>query len=285
MTIKEANAIDMVAYLSVAGFEPVKVRGENYWYHSPLRTERTPSFKVNRHRNQWYDFGEGKGGNLLDFILLYEDVSISEALRRLEQASSLPKYVAVIIPEAPAIEIQSVHAVNSTALIRYYQSRRIAGEIADQWLREVRYKNGEKNYYALGFKNDRGGYELRAPYFKGSSYPKALTTIKTQATSLAVFEGFFDFLSYQTIHLNQPVPLRDFLVLNSTSFFEQQLPIMQSYERVYLYLDNDKTGSKYTALAVATSSQKFSDERSLYAGYKDLNEWHQFMGKGPRPAA
>lgn len=286
MTIKEANAIDMVAYLSVAGFEPAKVRGENYWYHSPLRTERTPSFKVNRRRNQWFDFGIGKGGNLLDFILLYENVSISEALKRLELASKLPKYVAEILPpEAPAIEIQSVHVVSSPALIRYYQSRRIATEIADQYLREVRYKNGDKNYYALGFKNDAGGYELRAPYFKGSSGPKAPTTIRNQAVYLAVFEGFFDFLSYQTIHLNQPVPLRDFLVLNSTSFFEMQLPIMQTYERVYLYLDNDKTGIKYTTLAVAKAPRRFSDERRLYAGHKDLNDWHQYFGSGPRPAA
>ncbi|HMR82572.1 MAG TPA: toprim domain-containing protein [Niabella sp.] len=286
MTIKEANAIDMVAYLSVAGFEPAKVRGENYWYYSPLRTERTPSFKVNRRRNQWYDFGEGKGGNLLDFILLYENVSISKALKRLEQASQLPKYIPEsITTEAPAIVIQSVHVVSSPALIRYYQSRRIAGAIADQYLKEVRYKNGDKNYYALGFKNDRGGYELRTSYFKGSSHPKAPTTIKNQADSLAVFEGFFDFLSYLTIHLNQPVPVMDFLILNSTSFFQMELPIMQAYQHVYLYLDNDKTGNKYTTLALAKAPHLFKDERALYVGYKDLNDWHQNFGSGPGPAA
>ncbi|ANH81658.1 hypothetical protein A8C56_12305 [Niabella ginsenosidivorans] len=286
MTIKEANAIDIVAYLSVAGFEPAKVRGENYWYYSPLRIEKTPSFKVNRRRNQWYDFGEGKGGNLLDFILLYEDVSISEALKRLEQASERPKYVAEILPPgAPRIETLSVHVVSSAALIRYYQSRRIATEIADKYLREVRYKNGDKNYYALGFKNDADGYELRTAYFKGSSYPKGPTWFKNGTENLSVFEGFFDFLSYQTIHINQEVPQCDFLVLNSTSFFEMQLPIMQAYDRVYLYLDNDKTGTKYTNLALATDPDRFSDERHWYAGYKDLNDWHQHFGTGPRPAA
>ncbi|GAB3427964.1 toprim domain-containing protein [Niabella aquatica] len=286
MTIKEANAIDMVAYLSVAGFEPAKVRGENYWYYSPLRIEKTPSFKVNRRRNQWYDFGEGKGGNLLDFILLYENVSISEALRRLERASDLPKYIPEVLPsETPAIEIQSVHTVSSAALIRYYQCRRIVTEIADKYLREVRYKNREKNYYALGFKNDYGGYELRSPYFKGGCHPKGSTWIKSETENLSVFEGFFDFLSYQTLHLNQEVPQCDFLVLNSTSFFEQQLPIMQAYERVYLYLDNDTTGTKYTTLALAADPALFSDERHLYAGYKDLNDWHQHFGTSPRPAA
>jgi len=286
MTIKEANAIDMVAYLSMMGFGPAKPKGNNYWYHSPFREETEPSFKVNRRRNQWYDFGLGKGGNLLDFILLLENCSISEALHRLEQGNGLQAHTIDNLPaDAPAIAILSVHAVSSPVLIRYYQSRRITVDIADQYLQEVRYKNRENTYYALGFKNNAGGYELRAPYFKGSSHPKSSTLINNQADALAVFEGFFDFLSYLTIHQHQPTPLRDFLVLNSTSFFEMQLPIMQAYQRAHLYLDNDKTGTKCTALALQKSSRQFTDERHLYAGYKDLNDWHQHIGTTPKPAA
>ncbi|MBN8789775.1 MAG: toprim domain-containing protein [Terrimonas sp.] len=281
MTIKEANAIDMVSYLSVMGFVLAKSKGINYWYYSPFRQESEPSFKVNRHRNQWYDFGEGSGGNLLDFILRFENISIPEALKRLEQHKHLSAPAADDLPADPVIEILSVHAVSSPALIRYYQSRRIAMEIADHYLQEVRYKNGEKTYYALGFKNDVGGYELRAPYFKGSCSPKASTWIKNGAENLAVFEGFFDFLSYQTINQNQPVPLRDFLVLNSTSFFELQLPIMQAYKWVHLYLDNDKTGTRCTTSALQKFPGQFIDERCLYAGYKDLSDWHQHIGTAP----
>lgn len=285
MTIKEANAIDMVSYLSVMGFVLAKSKGINYWYYSPFREETEPSFKVNQRRNQWYDFGEGAGGNLLDFILRFENISITEALKRLEQHKHLSAPAVDNLPADPVIEILSVHAVSSPALIHYYQSRRIAMEIADQYLQEVRYKNGEKNYYALGFKNDAGGYELRTRYFKGSSHPKSSTLVKNQADALAVFEGFFDFLSYCTINQNQPAPLRDFLVLNSTSFFEMQLPNMQVYQRVHLYLDNDKTGTKCTTLALQKSPRQFTDERSLYAGYKDLSEWHQHIGTAPKPAA
>lgn len=286
MTIKEANAIDMVAYLSVAGIEPSKVRGENYWYHSPFRNEKTPSFKVSRRRNQWFDFGEGKGGNLIDFILLYENVSISEALTQLENACQLPAHPPEIFsPEKPAIQIISILPISAAPLIRYYQSRRIANEIAARHLHEIHYENGDRNYYALGFKNNARGFELRTINFKGSSHPKAPTTIRNQATSLAVFEGFFDFLSYQTIHQNQQVPDMDFLILNSTSFFEMQLPFMQTYQRVYLYLDNDKTGTKCTKRALATAPHLFSDERALFAGYKDLSEWHQNYGSGARPSA
>ena len=56
---------------------------------------------------------------------------------------------------------------------------------------------------AIGFKNDSGGYELRNPYFKGSSSPKDITTFNNGAKEATVFEGFIDFLSFMAIHKNQ----------------------------------------------------------------------------------
>ena len=78
-----------------------------------------------------------------------------------------------------------------------------------------------KTYSAIGFRNNEGGFELRNPWFKGSSSPKAITSFEKGAEELVVFEGFFDFLSHQTIHQNKHFFIPDFLVLNSTSFFEK----------------------------------------------------------------
>jgi len=63
----EAKQIDLVDYLAALGHRPQKIRNKDYWYHSPLRDEKTASFKVNRSLNVWYDHGIGKGGNLIDF--------------------------------------------------------------------------------------------------------------------------------------------------------------------------------------------------------------------------
>ena len=73
----EAKQIDLVDYLSALGQRPQKVRNNDYWYLSPLRTENTPSFKVNRTRNVWYDHGIGKGGNLIDFGIIYFNCSVA----------------------------------------------------------------------------------------------------------------------------------------------------------------------------------------------------------------
>jgi len=41
---------------------------------------------------------------------------------------------------------------------------------------------------------------LRNEYFKGSSSPKDVTLIENGAKTMAVFEGFFNFLSYLTLN-------------------------------------------------------------------------------------
>ena len=71
LSLNEAKEIDMVVYLSRLGYEPLKIRNNDFWYLSPLREEKTPSFKINRHLNRWYDHGLGKGGNLIDFGIEY----------------------------------------------------------------------------------------------------------------------------------------------------------------------------------------------------------------------
>ncbi|MEO8848519.1 MAG: CHC2 zinc finger domain-containing protein, partial [Casimicrobiaceae bacterium] len=51
----------MVDYLNSIEHLPQKIHGNDYWYISPLRDEKHPSFKVNRAKNVWHDHGIGKG--------------------------------------------------------------------------------------------------------------------------------------------------------------------------------------------------------------------------------
>jgi len=131
-----------------------------------------------------------------------------------------------------------------------------------KFCKEIDYELYGRRYFAIGFKNNAGGYELRNEKFKASSSPKDITLIKNQSDKLAVFEGFFNFLSYQAIHQSQEQPGTNFLILNSTSFFEKSLPLMQSYKSVHLYLDCDATGQKCSQKAIAIDNSKFVDERS-----------------------
>ncbi len=65
MTTQEAKKIHIADYLQSLGYSPVKQQGKSLWYKSPFREEAEASFKVNTELNQWYDFGTGKGGNIM----------------------------------------------------------------------------------------------------------------------------------------------------------------------------------------------------------------------------
>jgi DNA primase len=285
MRIQDAKEIDITDYLSGLGIIPARISKNNYWYHSPFRTERTPSFKVNRKLNRWYDFGEGKGGNLIDFGTRFYECDVRNFLQRLSDTADFTGQQQKKSNTAKSdsykdnpVSIKDVHPIKSNTLINYLNTRKINLTIAKTFLQEVEYCIAGKNYYALGFKNDSGGYELRNQYSKLSSSPKDFTFINNNANELAVFEGFFNFLSYKNMYYQQLEPLRNFLILNSVSFFEKSLPKMQGHQQVHLYLDNDKTGQKFTQRALDMDAVKFKDRRDLYKQYDDLNDWLQNIG-------
>jgi len=199
LSLSETKEMDMVDYLSGLGYEPLKIRNNDYWYLSPLREERTPSFKINRHLNRWYDHGLGKGGNLIDFGIEYYHCSVGKLLDKLNGNFSFQKPIASPLKNTnePDTKIKALRdfALSSYALLRYLEQRRIPLEIAEKYCREVRYELNAKTYYGIGFKNDSGGFEIRNPYFKGSSSPKDITTFKNGSDEAVVFEGFTDFLS------------------------------------------------------------------------------------------
>ncbi len=67
----------------------------------------------------------------------------------------------------------------------------------------------------------------------------------------------------------------DFLILNSTAFIEKAKKISDGYDTIELYLDNDITGNKMTAILME-HSKNCIDRSNQYKDCKDINE--QKMG-------
>ncbi|MES2331290.1 MAG: toprim domain-containing protein [Bacteroidota bacterium] len=286
ITCAAAKKIDMVQYLSDLGFEPAKIQGNDYWYLSPLRSEHSASFKVNRKFNVWYDHGIQKGGNLVDFGILFHQCNVEELLIRISQQNSLsfhPPFPAVLPPSPVADEKQKIivlearPAIQLMSLQNYVLSRKIPLAIANRFCSEVDFGLNGKKITAIGFKNSSGGYELRNAFFKGSCSPKDVTLMgKSTARDILVFEGFMDFLSYQTMQ-SKKMPLlskqqADFLILNSIGFLEKMKERLTVYNSVHLYLDRDASGLNATKHLLGIS-EKYKDESQSYKMYKDLNEY------------
>ncbi|MBT2564691.1 toprim domain-containing protein [Pedobacter sp. ISL-68] len=285
LSIEEAKEIDMVNYLSSLGHEFSKRSNNDFWYLSPLREEKTPSFKINQKLNRWYDHGLGKGGNLVDFGIEYHRCTVGELLDNLSGNLFLKHSVIhpAKIEDEPEHKIKVLRdfPLTSYPLLKYLEQRRIPIEIADKYCREVRYKLNDKTYYGIGFKNDSSGFEIRNPHFKASSSPKDITTFKNGSSEVVVFEGFIDFLSFKAIHKNLPENSQDFVVLNSVSFFERARGFMEEHQAIRLYLDRDATGQNCSQRALSMST-KYSDESNLYRNHKDLNDWAVNFGKSQK---
>ncbi|MCF3110616.1 toprim domain-containing protein [Niabella sp. CC-SYL272] len=283
-TTTDAKQIDLVDYLESLGHYPDSRirRNPEYWYLSPLpgRSENTPSFKVDRRKGLWYDHGIGKGGSIVDLCMLYHSCSIPEALTRLQDFLSFHRNPLqnlshsgnVPLPDKEKkIQVLSTGPIVSSALIAYLGQRKIPLGIARGYCRKVQYELNNRKYYAIGFANDAGGYELRNTHFKGSAAPKNISFLNNSANEISVFEGFFDFLTYAAIQ-KTAVNNTNILVLNSLAFLEKSRMLIEQHASVYLYLDRDNAGLKCTAQLVKENS-KYKDHSLLYEGYADLNEW------------
>jgi len=291
LTCGQAKKIDLVDYLTVLGYSPQKIRNSDYWYLSPLRDEKTASFKVDRKLNVWYDHAEGIGGDLIDFGTRYFKCSVRDLLKNLSQnpdqsfsfhqplfansSHSIPQSFAGEKKEEleSKIVISETRQIADKSLLRYLELRNIPLNIAHNFCREVDFLLYGKQYRAIGFQNNSGGYELRSADFKGSGSPKGVTFFDNNSTQIAVFEGFFNFLSFQSIASKKDGSLTNLLVLNSLSFFERSRHLMEKYEKINLYLDRDKAGLKFTQQALKWNESKYRDQSSLYQDYKDLNDW------------
>ena len=277
MQLHDIKQIPIVDYLARSGYKPKLTKGVNYWYYSPLRSELTPSFKVNAERNQWYDFGTGDHGDIIDLVCALQHCSTAEAMRRLSALKGVrlaPSFsfggITPLRSQAPSMELISVQAVKHPKLLLYLSERGLQPSDVSPFLSEVYYKVSEKCFFALGFPNDAGGWELRNPYFKGCFAPKAISTIKgTDSHKLQLFEGFMDFLSWRKLH---PEVQAESIMLNSLTLLPKLIPTLHPYPLIECFLDNDKAGDRATKQLI-DAGLPVKDMRACYAPYKDINEY------------
>ena len=67
----------------VSGYVKLQKKGSSYFGLCPFHNEKSPSFSVSPSKQMYYCFGCGAGGNVLTFIMEYENYSFPEALKYL----------------------------------------------------------------------------------------------------------------------------------------------------------------------------------------------------------
>ena len=285
MNIKKIKQIKLQDFLASMGCKPVKQYGVNFMYLSPLRTEKHTSFKVNTEINQWYDFGIGRGGNIIALAeLLYNSSDVSYLIHQIERnaPSSVSGSLPTVKPITPqnSFEHLQVLPITHPALIKYLEERCIDVETARTVCKELHFDTRGKHYFGIGFPNIAGGYEIRNPFFKGCIAPKDISHFYAEEPKKVcfVFEGFMDFLSFMTLRkLKNPqqtgLSLQDYLVLNSVTNIHKTAKRLSRYDSVQCFLDNDEAGRNAYLQLSKELGKSITDASTLYNGFKDLNEY------------
>ncbi|WP_428658165.1 toprim domain-containing protein [Runella sp.] len=278
------KSVAIADYLATKGINPSKTLGNQLVYLSPITEERTQSFFVDPRQNVFTCFASNEKGDIIKLVRVLENKSFQDACKVLENFQGIDIKPITITPEAiQKTTVRRVCELNTPALIRYVESRHIPIALARKYLSEVHYtvksELKENHFYALGFRNNSNGYELRTAKFKGCTGCKDIRFIEGKeslsngCTVLILFEGFFDFLSFLTHKRLIHTPY-DTIILNSTGQLNRALPIIENYSSIVAYLDNDLAGERalvtlieLTRIPVLNASKKYLPNSKDYNDY------------------
>lgn len=281
-----ANQLNLIEVLRNHNLRPIREYKNEAWYLSFSREEKTASLRVDKKKNTWHDFGDGSGRTVVDLIVKLKNYTVKEALVYLSKNTFSFHQQNTLHREIDRKEhIVSVKPIRHLALKNYLASRKIDIELAKKYCTEIHYyiydsgvseknmlvKNKKKPFFAIGFKNDLGGYETRNKFFKGCLRSKAITTFENGSDTLNLFEGFLDFLSY--LMLKPENEKEDFVIINSTSLVEKAIELLPKYAIVNTFFDNDSSGRKATEVIQLNTKNEFRDCSNLYNNHKDLNDF------------
>jgi len=294
MNIEQAKAIPVARILEILNIQPARSTLKDSWYLSPIRDEKTASFHVHNERNVWFDFGEGIGGDsitLVQKILEFQGKghSVSDSLKWLRNTMGgtvdyTPIQRSFVENKEPALVVNSVKPIRNIALIHYLQGRGIPLGVARKELKEVLFTNSntDKSIFALGWRNEDDGCELRNPFFKGTAGAKTISFIRgsqPKPPGIHFFEGMMDYLS--VISRRDGRALRDdTIVLNSVACMKDAIPYISNYgySIAYSWLDNDDAGMKalHSLEHILKSEETIAHcpMNRLYQPHKDVNAWH-----------
>ncbi len=178
--VREASDIVDV----IGSYVPLKKSGAKYKALSPFQKEKTPSFYVDPDRQIFKCFSSGHGGDVFKFLMLMENMTFPEAVRRLAQKAG------IVIPEGDRAdpearsrrdEILAVNAAVATWWQKLLHSDP-AAEPARAYLKSRDFPSALADEFGLGYAPD--GWDTTLNWARKEGYSmEALEAGRLVATS------------------------------------------------------------------------------------------------------
>ena len=140
----------------ISGYVRLQKKGSSYFGLCPFHNEKSPSFSVTPHKQMYYCFGCGAGGNVYTFIQNYENYSFPEAIKYLADKAG------VSLPEIEYSEETKKKESKRSILLEinkhaanyfYYQLRTEHGKIGYRYFKGRELSDETMKKFALGYSN------------------------------------------------------------------------------------------------------------------------------------
>jgi hypothetical protein len=276
--LEQAKTVSLVGFLSKNGYQG-ETRGEKVVFSSPLHSESNPSFFVRTSDGKWRDYGlsdQKMYEDPIDFVQRYYGVTLNEAIDILLDGDlRLPVFEKKAKDDRPYYEIKEKRLIEHRYLLRYLKDRKIDADLARKYCEELhiiypRSKHPKTVFYAIGFENMSGGYDIRNTFQKMTLTPSNISKLPGTSPDL-IFEGFFNFLTYMMYFKTEPK--ETVYVLNGSGNWRFLSEVNGHY-----FGDNDKRDKQGIKagdelLKNLRTLGNIIDRRYLYDGYGDFNEY------------
>lgn len=138
----------------ISGYVKLQKKGSSYFGLCPFHNEKSPSFSVSPQKQMYYCFGCGAGGNVVTFIMEYENYSFPEALKLLADRAgiSLPEIEYSREAKEQADLKSTLLEINKQAAAYFYfQLRRDSGKQAYEYLTDRGLSEETIKKFGLGY--------------------------------------------------------------------------------------------------------------------------------------
>lgn len=258
----ENNIVDVIG-----DYVKLQKKGSSYFGLCPFHNEKSPSFSVSPHKQMYYCFGCGEGGNVISFLMKYENYSFMEAMEVLAKRVGIELPKQEYSKEAKMIQDTKtkIIEVNTEAAKYYhYMLRSERGATAYHYLKSRELEDDTIVKFGLGY-SDKYSNNLYQ-YLKSKGYKDDIlkeTGLFTYDEKRGVTDKFWNRVMFPIMDANNRV-----IAFGGRVMGDAKPKYLNSPETKVF----DKSRNLY-GLNLARSSRK--DYFLICEGYMDVISLHQ----------